>query len=91
LISEVVVVGLDLWALVVVRNVNRSFDHLGVLNTELLHRLRLALELREGGTSQEPFKLLLLVSVSVLLHDNFHGELLQELVFESVCCVLLHT
>lgn len=91
LISEVIVVGLDLWALVVVRLINHSLDHLSVAYAKLLHCGWLALQMRQVRGGQQSLELLLLVSVSVFLHDDFHRKLLQELVLESIGGILLHT
>jgi len=91
LISKVIVIRLDLWTLIVVGQINHSLDHVGVVNTKFLHCCRLAFQLRKSRGSQKSLKLLLLVSMSMLFHNNFYGKLLQELVFEGISGVLLDT
>ena len=69
-LTEIVVVGFNLGASIVVRVLDQDLNHVGILPAELSQVL-LALEqlvVLHGG--DEAIELFLLVSLSVLLHNN---------------------
>lgn len=83
LLAEIVIVGLDFRAAVVVGVLDEALDHVGILAAELSQVLVLSVEgvVLEGG--DEAIKLLLLVSLTVLLHDDGASEVLQEVSAET--------
>ena len=79
LLTEVVVVSLDLGAAVVVRVLDEHLDHVCVLSAEISQGGVLAGECAVLKGGDEAIELLLLVAVAVLLHDDGSSEVLKEL------------
>ena len=76
-LTKVIVVSLDLGAAIVMRVLNKNFNHIGIFTTELSQVLVILVKsvVLHGG--DETIKLLFLIAVSVFLYNNSTSQVLK--------------
>ena len=84
--SEIVVVGLDLGAAIIMRIFDKNFDHVGVFRAELTQALFALVELVILHRGNEAVELLFLVTLTVLLDNNGACQMLEEVGTEHLHC-----
>ena len=77
-LSEIIIIGFNLWAKIIMRILDQNLNHIGILFAEFTKSLILLVELIVLHGGEEAIILLLLISLPVLLHDDGPSEVLQE-------------
>jgi len=91
LVAKIVIVSLNFWAFVVVRLLNHGLDQSAVFLAESLHSV---VSISQGWLlrgHQKSIKLLLLIPLSVFLHNNFLRKMYKQLISKSGQRVVLLT
>ena len=89
LFSEVVVVGVNLGATIVVSTLSSCFHQARVSHGEFAKALVIALKFPEVARGDESVELLLLVANLVLFHDNASSEMLEEILSKVIDSILI--
>ena len=84
MIIEIVIVGLDLWALIVMALVDKLLDKLRVLSAEVFHGSSSVAKWIDLRSDKHSVELFLLVSVSVFLNNDTLTQMLNKFTLEGI-------